>query len=158
MKFRSILITLALLVSAPAFSQQLLNCITATSTPCNTSGQIGNGTQGDPAWLAFGKINADVTYLYANLPVYPISVALGGTGGTSSTGTGALVLASSPTLVTPLTTGFLIASLPACNSGLEGAFTYVTNGVTSPSYLGTVSTTGSTVAPVFCNGTAWVYH
>lgn len=55
-------------------------------------------------------------------------------------------------------TGYAIGSLPTCNSGSKGAFAYVTNGVTSPSYLGTVSTTGSTVAPVFCNGSNWVYH
>ena len=56
------------------------------------------------------------------------------------------------------TNGYAIASLPSCGTNTKGVFTYVTNGVTSPTYLGTVSTTGSTVAPVFCNGTNWIYH
>ena len=55
------------------------------------------------------------------------------------------------------TSAFVIGSLPTCNSGSVGVRTYVTNGQSSPSFLGTVSTTGSVVAPVFCNGTAWVY-
>lgn len=48
-----------------------------------------------------------------------------------------------------------IASLPTSPS--QGDRACVTNGVTSPSFLGTVSTTGSTVAPVMYNGSAWVY-
>jgi hypothetical protein len=51
-----------------------------------------------------------------------------------------------------------IAQLATCSSGLVGAENYVTNGQSSPSYLGTVSTTGSTFARVMCNGTNWVYH
>jgi hypothetical protein len=54
--------------------------------------------------------------------------------------------------------GYAIAGLPSCNSTYKGQTAYVTNGVTSPVYLATVSTTGSTVAPVFCNGTNWIYH
>ncbi len=56
------------------------------------------------------------------------------------------------------TGGYAIASLPSCGAGTKGATTYVTNGQTSPTYLGTVSTTGAVVAPVFCNGTNWIYH
>lgn len=55
------------------------------------------------------------------------------------------------------TGGYLISGLPTCNSGSIGSRAYVTNGQTTPGFLGTVSTTGSTVAPVFCNGAAWVY-
>jgi hypothetical protein len=54
--------------------------------------------------------------------------------------------------------GYTIATLPTCNSAAQGQKSFVTNGQTSPTYLGTVSTTGSVVAPVFCNGTAWVYY
>lgn len=53
--------------------------------------------------------------------------------------------------------GYAIGGLPTCNSGLEGAHAYVTNGQSSPSFLATVSATGSVIAPVFCNGSAWVY-
>lgn len=50
--------------------------------------------------------------------------------------------------------GYTIATLP---SGVLGMRAYVTNGQTTPTFLGTVSTTGAVTAPVFYNGTAWVY-
>ena len=53
---------------------------------------------------------------------------------------------------------YTIATLPSCAAGIEGDLVYVTNGVSSPSYNATVSATGSTVIPVFCNGTNWTYH
>jgi hypothetical protein len=56
------------------------------------------------------------------------------------------------------TLGHTIAALPACVALNTGAFDYVTNGVASPTYYATVSTTGSTADPVFCNGSNWVYH
>ena len=55
------------------------------------------------------------------------------------------------------TIGVTISALPTCNSGSAGLRAHVTNGQSSPTFLGTVSTTGSVVAPVFCNGSAWVY-
>ena len=55
------------------------------------------------------------------------------------------------------TIGVLISALPACGAGNFGLRAHVTNGQSSPPFLGTVSTTGSVVAPVFCNGSAWVY-
>lgn len=54
--------------------------------------------------------------------------------------------------------GLPIASLLSCNSGLTGAEAYVTNGVASPTYGATVSATGTTSSPVFCNGTNWTYQ
>ena len=57
------------------------------------------------------------------------------------------------------TTAFTIGgTLPTCNGALKGASAYVNNGQASPPYLGAVSTTGAVVAPVFCNGSGWVYH
>lgn len=55
------------------------------------------------------------------------------------------------------TGGFLISGLPTCNGGTQGLRAFVTNGATSPAFLGTVSATGAVIAPVFCNGTAWIY-
>lgn len=53
---------------------------------------------------------------------------------------------------------YTIGTLPSCTAGTEGDLVFVTNGVASPSYNATVSTTGSTVVPVFCNGANWTYH
>jgi hypothetical protein len=55
-------------------------------------------------------------------------------------------------------TAVAIASLPACATGTAGLYATVNNGVSSPTYMGAVSTTGTTTDPVFCNGTGWVYH
>jgi hypothetical protein len=76
----------------------------------------------------------------------------------TTTGTGSP--SSSKTLLagTAGTGGHTIAGLPTCNSGMAGQFDFVTNGVASPTYMGTVSTTGAANDPVFCNGSAWVYH
>lgn len=56
------------------------------------------------------------------------------------------------------TGGYTIGTLPTCNAAHQGATAYVTNGQTTPTYLGAVSTTGAVIAPVFCNGTGWLYH
>lgn len=34
-------------------------CVASTSTLCNPTSNPGNGSQGDPAWMAFGKLNTD---------------------------------------------------------------------------------------------------
>jgi len=58
----------------------------------------------------------------------------------------------------PFVTGpYTISSLPTANVGISGARATVTNGVASPTYQGVVSTTGTTVQPVFCNGVNWIY-
>ena len=64
------------------------------------------------------------------------------------------------TFVPPVAPGvYTISGLPTCSGSVnQGAFAAVSNGVASPTYLAAPSTTGSTYEPVFCNGTAWVYH
>ena len=59
-----------------------------------------------------------------------------------------------PTTESP---GYTIAGLPSCTSSLKGAHAFVTNAQTTPTYLGAVSSTGAVTAPVFCNGSGWVY-
>lgn len=53
---------------------------------------------------------------------------------------------------------YAITDLPACSSLLVGKLAYVTNGVASPAYRDTVSTTGSTNQIVWCDGANWTYH
>jgi hypothetical protein len=56
---------LFLLHAAPAHAQQqTIYCDAVTNTPCNTSVNAGNGAQGDPAWQALGKVNANFAQLY----------------------------------------------------------------------------------------------
>jgi hypothetical protein len=50
-----------------------------------------------------------------------------------------------------------IAALPTCSTATQGMRGTVTNGQTTPTFMLAVTTTGAVVAPVFCNGTAWLY-
>jgi hypothetical protein len=52
------------------------------------------------------------------------------------------------------TGGYTIATLPP---GAIGQHAYITDGQDNPAFLGLVSTTGTTVTPVFYNGSAWIY-
>jgi hypothetical protein len=67
MKLKSLLYSLLLLPSLASAQILSVYCINVTSTPCVTSGQVGNGTQGDPAWLAFGKINSSVNTMESQI-------------------------------------------------------------------------------------------
>jgi hypothetical protein len=71
-------------------------------------------------------------------------------GQTSGTGTGRMIGAA---FQTPDTT---IAGLPAPSAANKGQRRHVTNG-SAPTFLGIVGTTGAIVAPVFSDGTNWVY-
>lgn len=48
-------------------------------------------------------------------------------------------------------------ALPTCNTAAKGKDGVVSD-ATLPTYLGTYTSGGAIVAPVFCNGTAWVTH
>jgi hypothetical protein len=88
---------------------------------------------------------------------YPTANTLGfaANGGNVGSWSSTLFTSGTPMVLSP---GYLIAALPACNGVLTGANAFVTNAQTTPTYLGAVSTTGAVTAPVFCNGTSWVYH
>lgn len=73
----------------------------------------------------------------------------------TATGTGTPSTSHTAVAGTIATNGYTISTLPT--SPGTGARAYITNGVSSPTYLSAVGTTGSTTAPVFYNGTAWVY-
>ena len=87
-----------------------------------------------------------------------VELCAGSTAVVSVTGAGTPQTSVTTVAGTLGTNGYAIGSLPTCNSGLTGKFTYVTNGQASPPYLGAVSSTGAVTAPVFCNGSGWVYH
>jgi hypothetical protein len=74
---------------------------------------------------------------------------------TNETGTGAVVFATSPLLVTPQLTAYTVATLPTGKPA--GTLAYVTDAI-APTYLGTLTGGGSIITPVFYNGSAWVAH
>ena len=98
---KRLIISLCMLFPAIAGAQSLVNCIATPPTPCVTTSDVGTGFSGDPFWLAFGKINSDLTTLWpllsgniiagANVtvtgtwPNYTISSTGGGGGGGSGT-------------------------------------------------------------------------
>lgn len=51
----------------------------------------------------------------------------------------------------------IVSSLPSCTAALDGAWYEVTD-ATSPTYNGTLTGSGSTVVPVYCNGSSWTSH
>lgn len=54
---------------------------------------------------------------------------------------------------------YTIATLPVCTTGIIGGRAVITNGIATPTYHQTVSTTGAATWPVFCTATpAWVYE
>jgi hypothetical protein len=100
------------------------------------------------------------------------SASVGAAGGTNcvltwTASTADPTCSQAPTLATSLTApslistggvflhGYAIATLPATCTAGELAF--VTNGVASPTYGVTPSTTGAVADKVFCVGSAWVY-
>lgn len=81
---RKYLLALLMLMPAMAGAQQLVYCA-SPSVPCTPTGPSNTGT-GDPAWMAFGKLNVDITNLttsISSLPTFPLSVANGGNGTTT---------------------------------------------------------------------------
>lgn len=58
---------------------------------------------------------------------------------------------------TPRLQSSLVANLPTCNASAAGLQSYVTN-ATSPTFLTAVVGGGAVVAPVFCNGSAWIAY
>ena len=55
---------------------------------------------------------------------------------------------------------YTLTSLPVCGTATKFGKAWVTNAPASPGYLSVINTgtTGTTIAPVFCNGTNWIYH
>lgn len=52
---------------------------------------------------------------------------------------------------------YTIANLPSGANAVKGMRAIVSNGAAAPTFLGALGTPATTVAPVFYNGTAWVY-
>ena len=108
------LTALALLVAFafganPASAQSAINC--APSTACDTSTGPSNTGTGDPAWVAFGKVNGNFALLPSQLFAgTALPVNKGGTGALTLTGllkgngTGAFTVAASSDVI-PLWTG-----------------------------------------------------
>jgi hypothetical protein len=122
MKF-SVGLTLSLFASL-AGAQALVDC--APLVPCTTVGPGNTGT-GDPAWLAFGKLNSDVLTLWPLLTnsiaagtnvtlagSWPGTITINASGGGSPSGATQTVLGNGQTTTTtmvPLTlTGNLVAT------------------------------------------------
>ena len=70
----------------------------------------------------------------------------------TGTGSGAFARTTSPLFITPKTTGYTVATLPA---GTVGMRAHVTNAL-GPAYLVAVVGGGAVTCPVFYNGAAWV--
>lgn len=78
-----------------------------------------------------------------------------GVTGLSATLANKVIIADGAGNVVLDTRPYTVATLPAASSALKGARAFVTD-ASSPTFLGTLSGSSTTVCPVFCNGAAWV--
>ena len=129
MKLTTRIALLGALLLAPAAAlaqvQTPVYCNASTSTACNTASNPGNGTQGDPAWLAFGKVNSWGTQLglFANDPANEVLATPNGSTGIPSLR--ALVSADLPAALSTVTSvnGSSIPATAGTLFGSSGAFT-----------------------------------
>ena len=151
------LVLMAMNVSA----QQLVNC--APSVPCTTSSGPSNTGTGDAAWLAFGKLNYDVTQLFSQIPSVPASAAVLGSNGnsqivaTNTTGNAgsAVVLATSPTLVTPnlgTPSTLVLTNATGTPTGINLSNATSLPASALPALTGAVTTTAGSAATSLSNG------
>lgn len=146
-------------------SEVTINKLTTAGMLCNavTTGLVSSSTTGcSGLTLGAASGGTGVANNSANTITfsgnYGLTITLTGATSVTLPTSGSLAPLASPAFTgTVGLPQYAISGLPTCNSGLEGATAYVTNGQSSPSFLGTVSSTGSVIAPVFCNGSGWVY-
>jgi hypothetical protein len=131
------------------------------SAGCTSSGASITAT---PPWLQAAVTHSANQRTYWNATATDASgyqrfpSSAGGIYTDYNSGIGVFELVGATMSVPNLQTGgYTIGTLPSCGAGQTGLRTYVTNGQTTPGFLGTVSSTGGVTAPVFCNGSAWVY-
>jgi len=138
------------------------NPLTATSTTARFEMATGSAS-------AF----SDLGLTDGTTPAVSLTTGSGVTGGISldaSAATGANVSLKSaagvPIIITssvPMlqTQAVTMASLPTCTAGLAGSRAMVSNGTGTPPATFdtaiTIGTPGTVFAPVFCNGSAWIY-
>lgn len=112
--------------------------------------RISGGSSVVFSWGAAGGVNSGSTFDTGISRISSDSIALG--NGVQADKSANLYLQSD--IPSPTT----IASLQTCNVSIEGARGTVTNGTaTSGSFMIAVTATGTTISPVFCNGTSWLY-
>lgn len=117
MRYSKLLLT-ALILLAPAAwaaTPSPVYCIAGTLTPCSSTTQIGNGSQGDIWWKAFGKVNdignalslfgtwppPDGSLLIGNGSIYVPATLTGGANITITNGPGSITIASAAGMVYP---------------------------------------------------------
>jgi hypothetical protein len=140
------------------------NAVTPTAGGAGTTNNYGLYVQGNGATACTGTCTNYAGYFTLsagnNTAISNYGIYINGNGGASAANNYALFSASTAPMKISglfLNAVYAIASLPSCSATLQGATAIVNNGQASPTYLGTVSTTGTVIARVMCNGTAWVY-
>jgi hypothetical protein len=131
---------LFLLHAAPSSAQQQsIYCNSSTLAACNTSANPGNGSQGDPAWLSFGKVNANFTQLYG---MFGSSSTLKSTGFASAADIASLFSGTPSSSLCLGSQGSLIA---CSGGGGSSAFGSLTGGTNTAATM--LVGTGASLAP-----------
>ena len=129
----------------------------AAGSYVTVGGALGTPSSGTLTNCTFPTLNQNTTGTAAGLSA-TLAVASGGTGVTSSTGTGSVVLSTSPTLTTPIlgtpTSGTLTnCTFPTLNQNTTGSAATVTGNATGSTF-GFNSGYGSVATAYGCR--AWV--
>jgi hypothetical protein len=120
----------------------------ATASQANTFSTSGLtlGSSSPFFWRSGGNSTSEATTLSEE------AAGIVQVGTTTSNANGSLWAALLRTATTYSAAG---TALPACNTASQGTHAQVSD-ATSPTYLGTYTSGGSVIAPVFCNGTNWL--
>lgn len=112
--------------------QQIIQCNTSTGAACNISTNPGDGTQGDPAWLSFGKTNVNFNQIFSVLgPNGALPAPLYGLEFNNNGALGSLLPGSTGTWCLDWTSLTAAPTLISCAGG--GTVTSI--GLTVPSWL-----------------------
>jgi hypothetical protein len=132
--------------------------VVLSNSPTLVTPLLGTPTSGNLANCTFPTLNQNTTGTAAGLSA-TLAVASGGTGVTTSTGTGNVVLSTSPTLVTPLlgtpTSGNLAnCTFPTLNQNTTGSSGSCTGNAATATLATTASTANAVATGVLINITA----
>lgn len=129
---------LLLLLSSAAGAQQLVNCEnTPAVTPCNTSTGPSATGNGDQAWLAFGKINADFTALGPLFAITSGNIVGNSGSGLASISVGSGLVMSAGVISATASTPSFSSLTPGTNNA--GAMLIGTGSSLAPSGAGTIT-------------------
>jgi hypothetical protein len=119
-----------------------------------TLNSAGNLTLGGAGKIVAGNLQVTATAVPANGVNLPAANTLGLSANSTQivTATNVTITALEPVALP----NYIVSGLPTCSSAVNKYASAVVTDASSPTYLGTLTGSSTTVVRVLCNGTAWV--